>query len=149
MIDFTRDNPAVAAKYAEALAGLARNTLKVLDYPEPVLIEGGDYQGIWLECGPLESLIYGRVVPEVAISGHEVFFHHQRKDGYLPCYVWFKSKGAGQIQMVVPIAATAWELAQQTGDHELLETAYNSCSRWDAWLRQYRDTRKTGLVEGF
>jgi hypothetical protein len=51
--------------------------------------------------------------------------------------------------MVVPIAATAWELSQLTGDEELLGVAYSACSRWDAWLRQYRDTRKTGLVEGF
>jgi hypothetical protein len=50
---------------------------------------------------------------------------------------------------VVPIAATAWELSQLTGDDELLVAAYTACSRWDAWLRQYRDTRKTGLVEGF
>ena len=51
--------------------------------------------------------------------------------------------------MVVPIAATAWELSQLTGDDELLVAAYTACSRWDAWLREYRDTRKTGLVEGF
>jgi hypothetical protein len=51
--------------------------------------------------------------------------------------------------MVVPIASTAWELSQLSGDDELLVTAYKACSRWDAWLREYRDTRKTGLVEGF
>ena len=32
--------------------------------------------------------------------------------------------GFAQIQMVVPIAATAWELSQQTGDSELLEKVY-------------------------
>jgi hypothetical protein len=57
--------------------------------------------------------------------------------------------GFGQIQMVVPVAATAWELAQQTGDDELLQIAYAACARWDAWLRKYRDTRGTGLCEGF
>jgi len=57
--------------------------------------------------------------------------------------------GFGQIQMVVPIAATAWELAQQTGDEELLRNAYAACGRWDGWLRKYRDTRGTGLCEGF
>jgi hypothetical protein len=51
--------------------------------------------------------------------------------------------------MVVPIAATAWDLARATGDHELLEKAYSSCSRWDDWLMRYRNTRGTGLVEGF
>jgi hypothetical protein len=51
--------------------------------------------------------------------------------------------------MVAPIAATAWELAQRTGDDELLHAAYTSCARWDGWLRRYRNTRGTGLVEGF
>ncbi|MGA8529410.1 MAG: trehalase family glycosidase, partial [Acidobacteriaceae bacterium] len=57
--------------------------------------------------------------------------------------------GFGQIQMVVPVAATAWELTQRTGDEELLHMAYTACGRWDAWLRKYRDTRGTGLCEGF
>ncbi|HVT98061.1 MAG TPA: hypothetical protein VHE33_11185, partial [Acidobacteriaceae bacterium] len=45
--------------------------------------------------------------------------------------------------------ATAWELAQRTNDQELLEKAYAACGRWDEWLRRYRDTRGTGLCEGF
>ncbi len=82
------------------------------------------------------------------------FFAQQRPDGQLPASIKLADpvntdNGYGQIQMVVPIAATAWELAQLTSDDELLVTAYNACSKWDAWLRQYRDTRKTGLVEGF
>jgi hypothetical protein len=51
--------------------------------------------------------------------------------------------------MVVPIAATAWELAQATGDEALLAQAYRACSAWDAWLVRFRNTRGTGLVEGF
>jgi hypothetical protein len=77
------------------------------------------------------------------------FFALQREDGQLPASVKMTEAGFGQIQMVVPIAATAWELAQQTHDDELLRTAYAACSRWDAWLRRYRNTRGTGLVEGF
>src|SRR5437868_12422747 len=82
------------------------------------------------------------------------FFANQKPDGQLPASIKLADKvgsdaGYGQIQMVVPIAATAWDLVQLTKDQELLETAYSSCSRWDAWLRQYRDTRKTGLCEGF
>jgi hypothetical protein len=77
------------------------------------------------------------------------FFTLQRLDGQLPASVKVSEVGFGQIQMVVPIAATAWELAQLLHDEQFLTAAYESCSRWDAWLRQYRDTRKTGLVEGF
>jgi hypothetical protein len=86
---------------------------------------------------------------EAARNNHMAFFELQRADGQLPASVKTTENGYGQIQMVVPIAATAWELAQLTGDEELLTTAYGACGRWDAWLRQYRDTRKTGLVEGF
>ncbi|WP_216845136.1 alpha-L-rhamnosidase [Granulicella sp. S156] len=152
----------------EAARVLAGNVRTVPSFKQPVLFEGSTYQGIWQECGPHESLVYAGLahdksgkcaIPDpasgeitaaqVARNTHMAFFALQRPDGQLPASVKISDVGFGQIQMVVPIAATAWELAQLTCDHEFLETAYNACSRWDAWLRQYRDTRKTGLVEGF
>ena len=48
-------SPAVEMKYQQALDGLAANTRYLMDFPNPVLIEGGAYPGIWLECGPLEG----------------------------------------------------------------------------------------------
>ena len=125
-----------------------------------MLWEGSTYAGVWLECGPHESLVYatlGGQTPaapaataiQVARNNHMAFFALQRADGQLPASVKSTGIGFGQIQMVVPIAQTAWELTQLSRDEELLTMAYNACSRWDAWLRQYRDTRKTGLVEGF
>jgi hypothetical protein len=144
-----------------ALNVLASNLRTVPGYAHPVLFEGSTYQGIWQECGPHEGLVYAtlakyvpagqsKITPqEAAHNNHMAFFTLQRPDGQLPASVKTTENGYGQIQMVVPIAATAWELAQLTGDEAFLATAYAVCSRWDAWLRQYRDTRKTGLVEGF
>ncbi len=143
------DNATVARKYQEALSGLAQNTRLVFDYPHPVLIEGGLYKGIWLECGPQEGLVYGRFAPEIALANHDIFFHYQRADGYLPCNVRTDRLGTGQIQMVVPIAATAWETAQLTVDAAFLVRAYAACARWDDWLVRYRNTRGTGLCEAF
>jgi glycogen debranching enzyme len=114
-----------------------------------VFIEGAQYAGIWQECGPHESLVYSAIRPDIAINSHMIFFALQRSDGQLPANNKRSDTGFGQIQMVVPIAATAWELAQRTGDDELLKTAYDSCARWDQWLLRYRNTRGTGLVEGF
>jgi hypothetical protein len=145
---------------------LADNIRKLPGYEHPVLLEGSTYQGIWLECAPHEGLVYGSLSQyiakpsstnsssetsplKIARNNHMAFFALQRPDGQFPANLKNTGAGFGQIQMVVPIAATAWELAQLTGDHELLVTAYHACSRWDAWLRQFRDTRKTGLVEGF
>src|ERR1035438_7917163 len=144
-----------------ALATLAGNIRAVPNYTRPLLFEGSTYQGIWQECGPHEGLVYvtlakyvptgqGSATPlQAAHNNHMAFFDLQRPDGQLPASVKITDTGFGQIQMVVPIAATAWELAQLNGDEQLLAAAYSACSRWGAWLRQYRDTRKTGLVEGF
>jgi hypothetical protein len=133
-------------------------------YPQPVLIEGSTYAGVWQECGPHEALVWAQVAPrtesadtlpspiQVARNNHMAFFDLQRPDGQLPASVKTTETGFGQIQMVVPLAATAWELSRMPGlpdAQQFLETAYAACSRWDAWLRRYRDTRKTGLVEGF
>lgn len=143
------DLHAIKRKYDEALDGLAKNTKKVLGYEAPVLIEGGCYPGIWLECGPLEGLVYGRFRAETAQANHEVFFHHQRDDGYLPCFVWSDRIGCSQIQMVVPIAATALETAELTKDESFLARAYDACARWDRWLSRHRNTRGSGLCEAF
>lgn len=143
------DDASLQAKYDAALATLRANTTRINRFLEPVLIEGGNYPGVWLECAPLEGLVYGFISQQVAIANHRIFFDFQRDDGYLPCYIWRNKVGAGQIQMVVPVAATALELYDRTRDRDFLQTAYRACSRWDAWLSRYRDTRGTGLCEAF
>jgi hypothetical protein len=163
---FPTSDPAWRTTWDAALAVLAGNVRTMPRYDHPVLVEGSTYAGIWLECAPQEGQVYGSLEKyvatpagqptplETARANHMAFFAQQKEDGQLPASIKLADKvgtdaGYGQIQMVVPIAATAWELAHQTGDDELLVAAYNACSRWDAWLRQYRDTRKTGLCEGF
>jgi hypothetical protein len=146
---FHTADPQWQAAYDKALAVLAGN-VQVMPYvSKPVLIEGSVYRGIWQECGPHEALVYRHWRPDVARNSHLTFFELQRADGQLPANNKETETSFGQIQMVVPIAATAWELAQATGDDELLRAAYTACSAWDAWLMRYRNTRGTGLVEGF
>lgn len=160
---FLCDDADLMRVYASALATLRGNVVQLQDFPGPVLAEGSVYPGVWLECGPQEALVWSAWGTEtaraVARNQHLMFFALQKEDGQLPYAVKARTTtggagspggpGWGQIQMVVPAAATAWELAQRTGDHELLEKAYAACGRWDAWLRKYRNTRGTGLCEGF
>jgi len=159
--NFPAANPAWKQTWDSAIKILSGNVRKTPSYPNPVLFEGSTYQGIWQECGPQESLVYAGLrayLPtepnapsalDICRNTHSAFFTLQRPDGQLPASVKTTDVGFGQIQMVVPIAATAWELSQILQDQQFLETAYLSCNQWDAWLRRYRDTRKTGLVEGF
>ena len=146
---FRTDHAGLQSKHDDAMRGLRGNVVRVFRFPRPVLIEGGGYPGIWLECGPQEGLVYGALDLEVAKANHEVFFDLQGEDGYLPCWVHYGQLGSAQIQMVVPIAATAYELFERTRDEAFLAKAYTSCSRWDAWLGRYRNTRGTGLCEAF
>lgn len=153
-------NPASAANRTHedetlsrsALATLRANTQRLPHWPHPILTEGSNYHGIWLECGPHEAAVYAAIDPSaraIARANHLIFFALQKPDGQLPYSVKPSGPGFGQIQMVVPIAATAWELARDFHDEELLQKAYAACSRWDLWLRRYRNTRGTGLCEGF
>jgi hypothetical protein len=145
---FTTANVRWQASYDGALKVLANNVQVMPRYDKPVLIEGSVYRGIWMECGPHESLVYRKFRPDVARNSHMTFFELQRPDGQLPALNRIKDVMFAQIQMVVPIAATAWELAAATGDDELLCRAYKSCSAWDEWLMRYRNHRGTGLIEG-
>jgi hypothetical protein len=146
---FSTSNTRWQQTYDAALAVLAGN-VKVMPYvSKPVLIEGSVYQGIWQECGPHEALLYRKFRPDVARNSHMTFFELQRADGQLPANNKVTETSFGQIQMVVPIAATSWGLARATGDGELLDATYRACSAWDAWLMRYRNTRGTGLIEGF
>lgn len=147
--EFTTSDTRWQAAYDQALAVLAGNVQLMPRFSKPVLIEGAVYQGIWMECGPHEALVYRRFRPDVARNSHMTFFELQHMDGQLPCNNKVTETGFGQIQMVVPIAATAWELARATGDDELLGVAYMAGSAWDGWLMKHRNLRGTGLVEGF
>jgi len=131
--------------WERALAGLTANLVE----PGPLLTEGGNYPGVWLECGPHESLVYGVWRPDVALANHRLFYQKQREDGQFPAFVIKGTPGYGQIQMVVPIAATAFETFELTGDRGFLAESYQACARWDGWLAKYRNTLGTGLCELF
>ncbi len=145
---FTTDNADLQSAYNGALKCLRENSVRVFRFPDPVLIEGSVYRGVWLECAPLEGMVYSLFDAAAGIANHKIFFDLQREDGYLPCSVKADTIGYGQIQMVVPIAATALEIFERFGDSQFLESAYRACSAWDAWLMRYRNTRGTGLCEG-
>lgn len=134
-------NRPLQTAYDAALAGLHSNVQPLYRFPRPLLIEGATYIGAWLECAPLEGLAYGPISLDTAFDNHTAFFDLQREeDGYIPCNIKKDRLGTGQIQMVVPIAATAWDLYRDhRKDSAFLEKAYRACARWDQWLTRFRN----------
>ncbi len=82
--EFRTANAHWQAAYDRALAILAANVQVLPRYNKPVLIEGANYAGIWMECGPHESLVYRKFRPDVARNSHFTFFALQRPDGQFP-----------------------------------------------------------------
>ena len=149
MIEFQCDSSDFQEFFARALRGLNANCRTINEMTGQVLIEGGTYQGIWMECAPLEGLAYAPVAPDVARRNHAAFFRHQREDGQFPSSISEKRVGFAQIQQVVPMAATGYELGVVTGDEELLELTYRAWEKWDRWISRHRDTRKRNVCEAF
>ena len=127
-----------------------RCCLKVQSTEEPGKNAAPHESLMYAELADYVKPIEGKPSPlEVAKNTHRVFFRNQRNDGQLPASVKLSGMNWGQLQMVVPIASTAWAVAQKSKDEDFLSEAYRACSRWDEWLRRYRNTRGTGLVEAF
>lgn len=131
-------------------------------YNAPLFFISTDYPGLWLEH-VYDAVFYAKLSPKpsrlaIAKNTIRLFIEHQTEEGQYPCYFLDPARagcppqealGYSQIQECVSFAALCLEVCQMTGDHGLLEEAYESAKRWDGWLRRCRMTRGLGLVEQF
>jgi hypothetical protein len=147
--NFHCEDAALQKAYDAAHALLRGNLMQLPGLEKPVLIEGAVYKGVWMECAPQEGLVYEFFTPggdknNIAQNNHDIFFALQRADGMMPCSVKPGGPGWAQIQMVIPIAATAWESYQRSQDAAFLQRAYTACARYDAWLLQLSQYARHG-----
>lgn len=148
------DRDKVRRLYAYAREAAARNVKTLSCYDKPVLTTGPGYPGIWQEHNH-DSLLYADYDLETAKNSHDIFYHFQREDGLLPAMVRYDRQtleaapGYGQLQIVYPLAASAYEIFRKSGDKAFLRRSYDACARYDSFLVQYRNTRASGLVEMF
>jgi len=149
MLKFSSTSDSRHKLFNNAILGLNANCRPVKGSELPVLIEGGYYSGIWMECAPLEGLVYAPVSAEIAKLNHTSFFREQFPDGQIPPFIWFEKIGSGQIQQTVPIAETAYELAIMTGDEALLRETYYAWKKWDDWMVRHRDAQQRNICEAF
>lgn len=149
-VRFVSSDPKVTRQYARAVAKLAAC---VLPSPEgtPMLIEGGVYQGCWLEStGTINAELLSRFCPDLATQTFELFARHARPDGLIPYKILPTGPAYRQIQMVTPLARSVWNHAALHGlGAEFLDPLYRAMAAHDAWLVRHRDTRGSGGVEAF
>lgn len=151
-VRFSSSDARVTRQYARAVSRLA---LSIREAPggTPMLIEGGPYQGCWLEStGTINTEILSRFAPQIAGATLELFARHARADGLIPYKILPSGASHRQIQMVSPLARTVWNhfaLNPQTADLGFLQRMYKAMARHDQWLAAHRDTRGTGGLEAF
>lgn len=117
----------------------------------PVLQEGGVYRGCWLEStGTINAEILSRFCPDIAGATFRQFADLQREDGLMPYKVTADGPAFKQIQLVTPLARSAWNHYRRNGrDQAFLARMYEALGRYDEWLLRFRNTRGTGCVEAF
>jgi len=149
-VAFAASDATMENRYYEALRDLLA-CIRPTAGATAILNEGGVYHGCWLEStGSINTELLGRFMPAVATRTFSGFARHQRADGLLPYKLTADGAAFAQIQMVTPLARSVWSHYRgQGGDRDWLEQMYRAMARHDAWLAQFRDTRKTGAVEAF
>ncbi|MCL2782949.1 MAG: hypothetical protein FWD80_03125, partial [Propionibacteriaceae bacterium] len=150
-VNLVADGGALQQRWHQAIDELATCIRPVGDGVDPILCEGGNYPGCWIEgTGTISTEILDRFVPSVSRSTHLAFAHHCRADGLMPYKLTDAAPGFSQIQIVTPLARSVWKHYRQTGAPiQYLQTMYNAMTEMDAWLASHRDTRGTGGVEAF
>ncbi len=133
---------------------LLANIRKLDQYPDPVLLVGDCYPGIWLEHNQ-DNVFLAEYAPEAAWAAQAIFMDYQREDGMIPFMMPAKVDGHfngpalfWQVQSIYPFARCALEVARRANRPESdLLRIYEAASRYDAWLGKYRNRAGTGLVE--
>lgn len=142
---------ALEDRFYDALRELVTSIHTPAGLSEPILYEGANYPGCWLEStGSISAERLARFFPETAKATFLCFSRWQRDDGLVPYTVGEQGARYSQIQAVSPLARSVWHFHQlYHPDVAFLRTMYDSMAAYDQWLAKYRDTRNTGAVEAF
>lgn len=118
-----------------------------------MLVEGGVYQGLWLETQPMGGDMYAGRCLETAWNNQNLFLDYIREDGRFPSVIRFGENGPDLMYShfqgyCFPYhALNVW---YRTGkDMTFLNRLYDGLSRFDDYLWRTRDTDGNGCLESF
>ena len=127
---------------------------------KPLFLISDQYPGVWMEH-VYDSIFYTTMYPEgaaVAKNTIEAFLDRQTDLGQFPCFIWDANRtsapaeelvGYSQIQECVSFMGLCLRFCRMTGDRELLARCYAAGAHFVDWLKRFRMTRGSGLVEMF
>lgn len=118
-----------------------------------VLQEGAKYNGVWLETQPMGGEMYAMRDMEVALNNQLIFMQNQRIDGRIPGMITYSLPYEGlslhmdwmQGDFFTVAAMRMYYLIKK--DKNYLEKLYETLSRFDDYLWEYRDSDGDGCLE--
>lgn len=148
-VKFVASHPKIEKVYYRAVHDLM-NCIVPSPAGGPMLMEGAEFLGCWLEStGTVSAELLSRFCPGAAGATFGQFADFIRGDGLLPYKITETGPSYRQVQMVTPLARSVWNHYRLNGDRTLLKKMYGAMGRNDRWLAENRDTRGTGCVEAF
>ena len=153
-VKFTISDP-IWQKVYDAAEEKAR--LNVLAFcSRPVLIEGGGYNGIWLETQPMGGEMYAMRNMEAAMNNQLFFMENIRADGRIPSVIRFTGDEKHPLDLMFShfqgycFPYHALNMYFLNGhDREYLEMLYDVLERFDAYLWKHRDSDGDGCLESW
>jgi hypothetical protein len=117
-----------------------------------VLIEGGGYNGIWLETQPMGGEMYAKRNMKVAMNNSLFFIDYQRPDGRIPGMIKYNNNTIKphytHLQgFCFPYHALNLYYWNKKRDTTYLQTLYQSLEAFDNYMWTYRDSDGDGCLE--
>lgn len=151
-VTFHAENAALQRLYDTACEK-CRGNLKLFG-EDPVLVEGGGYEKIWLETQPMGGEMYAAHNMQAALNNQLLFMRHQREDGRLPGSIQCWSDGRVEPQFNKlqgfcfphPALNMYWWMGC---DPDYLRMLERTLIGFDAWLHRTRAVTGDGCLSSF
>ncbi|WP_202863971.1 MGH1-like glycoside hydrolase domain-containing protein [Ereboglobus luteus] len=149
-VEFNTSDSFLGDLYAEAVKVSKTNEKDFSG--RPVLIEGGGYNGIWIETQPMGGEMNARRNMTTAFNNTLLFMEHQLPNGRYPGLIRYRG---GKMLPVYshtqgysfPFHALNLYYWNKKRDDAYLRRLYDSMEKFDDYLWRYRDSDGDGCLE--
>lgn len=118
-----------------------------------VLVEGGGYNGLWIETQPMGGEMYAMYDIEAAVNNQLFFMNNIRADGKLPSVIYYEGKNNFNFMFShfqgYCFPYHALNIYYLTKDKKYLEQLYDVLERFDGYLWRTHDTDGDGCLESW